>query len=67
MMSTMFGSQFYYMQYVVGNVGAFGTVSSIVQIFQIGLMLLAAPFLMKKFGKRATALAGMLPRSSAMS
>lgn len=59
MMSTMFGSQFYYMQYVVGNVGAFGTVSSIVQIFQIALMLLAAPFLMKKFGKRMTALAGM--------
>lgn len=59
MMSTMFGSQFYYVQYVVGNVGAFGTVSSIVQIFQIALMLLAAPFLMKKFGKRATALAGM--------
>jgi len=59
MMSTMFGSQFYYMQYVVGNVGAFGTVSSIVQIFQIALMLLAAPFLMKKFGKRVTALAGM--------
>ncbi len=59
MMSTMFGSLFYYMQYVVGNVGAFGTVSSIVQIFQIALMLLAAPFLMKKFGKRVTALAGM--------
>ena len=59
MMSTMFGSQFYYVQYVVGNAGAFGTISSIVQIFQIALMLLAAPFLMKKFGKRITALAGM--------
>ncbi len=59
MMSTMFGSQFYYVQYVVGNAGAFGTVSSIVQIFQIALMLLAAPYLMKKFGKRTTALLGM--------
>ncbi len=59
MMSTMFGSQFYYVQYVVGNAGAFGTVSSIVQIFQIGLMLLAAPFMMKKLGKRMTALLGM--------
>ena len=59
MMSTMFGSQFYYVQYVVGNVGAFGTISSVVQIFQIALMLLAAPILMKKFGKRATALMGM--------
>ena len=59
MMSTMFGSQFYYVQYVVGNVGAFGTVSSIVQIFQIGLMLLVAPMMMKKLGKRMTALIGM--------
>ena len=59
MMSTMFGSQFYYVQYVVGNVAVFGTVSSIVQIFQIGLMLLAAPMLMKKLGKRMTALIGM--------
>ncbi len=59
MMSTMFGSQFYYVQYVVGNAGAFGTVSSIVQIFQIGLMLLVAPFMMKKLGKRMTALIGM--------
>ena len=59
MMSTMFGSQFYYMQYKVGNAGAFGTVSSIVQIFQIALMLLCAPFMMKKLGKRMTALLGM--------
>ena len=59
MMSTMFGSQFYYMQYVVGNVGAFGVVSSVVQIFQIGMMLLLAPFFMKKLGKRMTALIGM--------
>ena len=59
MMSTMFGSQFYYVQYVVGKVESFGTVSSIVQICQIALMLLAAPFLMKKFGKRVTALLGM--------
>ena len=59
MMSTMFGSQFYYVQYAVGNADAFGAVSSIVQIFQIGLMLLVAPFFMKKFGKRWTALVGM--------
>lgn len=60
MMSTMFGSQFYYVQYVVGDVAAFGTISSIVQIFQIGLMLLVAPFMMKKIGKRYTALIGMI-------
>lgn len=60
MMSTLFGSQYYYVQYVVGDVGSFGVVSSVVQIFQIGMMLLIAPFFMKKFGKRATALAGML-------
>ena len=59
MMSTMFGSQFYYVQYAVGDAAAFGTVSSIVQIFQIGLMLLVAPFMMKKCGKRWTALIGM--------
>lgn len=59
MMSTMFGSQFYYMQYVVGNADAFGAVSSVVQIFQIGMMLLFASFFMKKFGKRMTALMGM--------
>lgn len=59
MMSTMFGSQFYYVQYVVGDAGAFGSISSIVQIFQIGLMLLVAPFMMKKIGKRWTALIGM--------
>ena len=59
MMSTLFGSQFYYVQYVVGNMGAFGSVSSVVQIFQIGLMLVAAPFVMKKLGKRMTALIGM--------
>ena len=34
-------------------------VSSVVQIFQIGMMLVAAPFFMKKFGKRMTALIGM--------
>ena len=59
MMSTLFGSQFYYVQYKVGNLGAFGSVSSIVQIFQILLMLVAAPFIMKKIGKRWTALIGM--------
>ena len=60
MMSTMFGSQFYYVQYVVGDVNAFGTISSVVQIFQIGLMLVVAPFIMKKIGKRWTGLIGML-------
>ena len=60
MMSTMFGSQFYYVQYRVGNAGAFGSISSIVQIFQIGLMLLVAPILMKKIGKRNTGLIGMI-------
>ena len=59
MMSTLFGSQFYYVQYKVGNVDAFGSVSSIVQIFQILLMLVCAPFVMKKIGKRWTALVGM--------
>ena len=50
MMSTLFGSQFYYVQYVVGDANAYGVVSSVVQIFQIGMMLVAAPFFMKKFG-----------------
>lgn len=59
MMSTLFGSQFYYVQYVVGDTGSFGIVSSVVQIFQIGMMLLIAPFIMKKLGKRMTALIGM--------
>lgn len=59
MMSTLFGSQYYYVQYAVGNEGAFATVSNIVQIFQIGIMLLAAPIVMKKLGKRMTALIGM--------
>ena len=52
-------NQFYYVQYAVGNAAAFGSVSSIVQIFQIALMLLVAPFVMKKIGKRWTALIGM--------
>ena len=59
MMSTLFGSQFYYVQYVVGNADAYGTISSCVQIFQIALMLLVAPFAMKRLGKRMTALIGI--------
>ena len=59
MMSCLFGSQYYYVQYAVGNEAAFATVSNVVQIFQIGIMLLAAPFIMKKLGKRMTALIGM--------
>ena len=59
MMSTLFGSQYYYIQYVVANEAAFATVANVVQIFQIGIMLLAAPAIMKKLGKRMTALIGM--------
>lgn len=59
LLSTMFGSQFYYVQYAVGKADAFGSVSSIVQIFQIGLMLLVAPILMRKVGKKWTAIIGM--------
>lgn len=59
MMSTFFGGQYYYVQYVIGQEGAFATIANVVQIFQIALMMVAAPFLMKKFGKRVTAVMGM--------
>lgn len=59
MMSTFFGCQYYYVQYVMNQAAAFARIANIIQIFQILLMLLVAPFLMKAIGKRLTALIGM--------
>lgn len=58
MMSTFFGSAYYFCQYVLGNEGSYALVSNSLSIAQIAMMFVT-PFIMKKIGKRWTALAGM--------
>lgn len=58
MMSTFFGGAAYYAQYVLGDVNLYATISNPLSTAQI-VMMFATPFIMKKFGKRYTAMAGM--------
>ena len=58
MMSTFFGGAAYYAQYVLGDANLYASISNPLSMAQIGVMFLT-PFIMKKLGKRTTALIGM--------
>lgn len=58
MMSTFFGSAYYFAQYVLGNESVFAATSNALSMAQIGMMFIT-PFIMKKIGKRYTAMIGM--------
>lgn len=58
MMSTFFGGAAYYAEYVLGDVNLYATISNPLSTAQI-VMMFATPFIMKKIGKRYTAMAGM--------
>lgn len=58
MMSTFFGSALFYAQYVIGDEAAFIPMSNALSMAQI-VMMFVTPFIMKKIGKRYTALIGM--------
>lgn len=64
MMSTFFGSALYFAQYVLGDEGVFAATSNALSIAQIAMMFIT-PFIMKKIGKRWTALIGMVVASVA--
>lgn len=59
MMSTFFGSAYYFAQYVLGDESVFAATSNALSMAQIGMMFLT-PFIMKKIGKRYTAMIGMV-------
>lgn len=58
MMSTFFGSALYFAQYVLGDEDVYSTIANALSIAQIAMMFIT-PFVMKKIGKRYTALIGM--------
>lgn len=59
MMSTFFGSNFYYAKYVMKNEGSFSQLSNAISMAQIGMMFVT-PFIMMKIGKRWTSLVGLV-------
>lgn len=59
MMSTFFGSAYYFAQYVLGNEGAYTITANSLSMAQMGMMFIT-PFIMKKIGKRWTGLIGMV-------
>lgn len=59
MMSTFFGSAYYFAQYVLGNEGAYTITANSLSMSQMGMMFIT-PFIMKKIGKRWTGLIGMV-------
>jgi GPH family glycoside/pentoside/hexuronide:cation symporter len=58
MMSTFFGSNLYFATYVLDNADSYSIISNALTLAQIGTMFLT-PFVMKKVGKRVTAVIGM--------
>lgn len=58
MMSTFFGGNYYYAQYVLNAEESYSKLSNALSLAQMGLMFVA-PFVMKKIGKRWTAMIGM--------
>lgn len=58
MMSTFFGSALYFCQYVLEDEASYPIVANSLSMAQIGMMFIT-PFIMKKIGKRWTALVGM--------
>lgn len=64
MMSTFFGSAYYFAQYVLGDEAVFAATSNALSMAQI-VMMFITPFIMKKIGKRYTAMIGMAAASVA--
>jgi GPH family glycoside/pentoside/hexuronide:cation symporter len=58
MMSTFFGSNLYFATYVLGNADSYSIIANSLTIAQIAMMFVT-PFVMKKVGKRVTAVIGM--------
>jgi GPH family glycoside/pentoside/hexuronide:cation symporter len=58
MMSTFFGSNYYFASYVLGNSDSYTIIANSLTIAQIAMMFVT-PFIMKKVGKRVTAVIGM--------
>jgi GPH family glycoside/pentoside/hexuronide:cation symporter len=58
MMSTFFGSNYYFAAYVLNSEGSYSLIANALTIAQIAMMFVT-PFVMKKVGKRVTAVIGM--------
>jgi GPH family glycoside/pentoside/hexuronide:cation symporter len=58
MMSTFFGSNLYFATYVLGDADSYSIIANSLTIAQIAMMFVT-PFIMKKVGKRVTAIIGM--------
>lgn len=58
MMSTFYGANYYFSQYVLGAPDSYSMLANALSLSQMGMMFLT-PFIMKKIGKRWTALIGM--------
>lgn len=58
MMSTFFGSNYYFAQYVLHNEGAYASLSNALSLAQMGIMFVT-PFIMLKVSKRWTGVIGM--------
>jgi GPH family glycoside/pentoside/hexuronide:cation symporter len=58
MMSTFFGSNYYFATYVLESEGSYSIIANALTLAQIGMMFVT-PFVMKKVGKRVTAVIGM--------
>lgn len=59
MMSTFFGGNYYFSQYVVGDEGSYSLLSNALSLSQMGMMFIT-PFIMLKLSKRWTAFIGMV-------
>ena len=64
MMSTFFGANYYFSQYVLGDADSYSKLANALSLSQMGMMFLT-PFIMKKIGKRWTALIGMAAAAGA--
>ncbi len=58
MMSCFFGGAGYYAEFVLGDINLYASISNPLSTAQI-VMMFATPFIMKKIGKRYTAMIGM--------
>ena len=57
MMSTFFGGNYYFSQYVIGDANSFGILSTALSLAQMGIMFVT-PFIMRKISKRWLAFIG---------
>lgn len=64
MMSTFFGSAYYFAQYVLGDESVYAITANALSMAQI-IMMFITPFIMAKIGKRFTGLIGMIVAAAA--